>query len=104
MYKGNGTLVAALQRREIKSIYLFIIVPVCRYVTEERGLVEMKGKGSVTTYWLVSATDKVPIKKKPVQPMALKPFFRTPKNLNPATAATSNNHTPEVCIIPDRLF
>lgn len=67
------------------------------YVTEERGLVEMKGKGSVTTYWLISATDKVPIEKKPVQPMSLKPFFRVPKNMNTTTTNLSNNHTPEVC-------
>ncbi|XP_037940750.1 receptor-type guanylate cyclase Gyc76C-like [Teleopsis dalmanni] len=35
------------------------------YITEKRGLVAMKGKGEVTTYWLVGATEKA-IQKKPV--------------------------------------
>jgi class 3 adenylate cyclase len=42
------------------------ISPQCRdaldkvggYVMEERGLVQMKGKGAVNTYWLVGATEK----------------------------------------------
>lgn len=28
------------------------------YVIEERGLVNMKGKGEVMTYWLIGATEK----------------------------------------------
>uniref|UniRef100_W8AIX8 Guanylate cyclase n=1 Tax=Ceratitis capitata TaxID=7213 RepID=W8AIX8_CERCA len=35
------------------------------YVTEKRGLVSMKGKGDVVTYWLTAATEKA-IQKKPV--------------------------------------
>ncbi|XP_036326361.1 receptor-type guanylate cyclase Gyc76C-like [Rhagoletis pomonella] len=35
------------------------------YVTERRGLVAMKGKGEVVTYWLTGATEKA-IQKKPV--------------------------------------
>lgn len=35
------------------------------YITEERGLVHMKGKGEVMTYWLTGATDKA-IKKREV--------------------------------------
>ncbi|XP_067647261.1 receptor-type guanylate cyclase Gyc76C-like isoform X2 [Eurosta solidaginis] len=35
------------------------------YMTEERGLVSMKGKGEVVTYWLTGATEKA-IQKKPV--------------------------------------
>lgn len=35
------------------------------YITEERGKVYMKGKGEVTTYWLIAATEKA-IQKKPV--------------------------------------
>jgi hypothetical protein len=42
------------------------ISPQCRdaldkiggYVMEERGLVQMKGKGAVNTFWLVGATEK----------------------------------------------
>ena len=35
------------------------------YITEERGLVAMKGKGEVLTYWLMGTTDSA-IKKKQV--------------------------------------
>lgn len=28
------------------------------YIVEQRGLVSMKGKGEVLTYWLIGATDK----------------------------------------------
>lgn len=28
------------------------------YITEERGLVQMKGKGEVMTYWLIGATER----------------------------------------------
>jgi guanylate cyclase, other len=35
------------------------------YVTESRGLIKMKGKGDVQTYWLIGATDKA-IQKQPV--------------------------------------
>ena len=45
------------------------------YVTEERGLVPMKGKGEVLTYWLKGATDNIPISRVAnIQP--LKPLFR----------------------------
>ena len=36
------------------------------YITEERGLVYMKGKGEVMTYWLVGATEKA-IQKREVR-------------------------------------
>ncbi|XP_059218039.1 receptor-type guanylate cyclase Gyc76C isoform X1 [Stomoxys calcitrans] len=42
------------------------------YVTEKRGLVHMKGKGEVVTYWLVGATEKA-IQKKPVDMTDLPP-------------------------------
>ena len=35
------------------------------YITEERGLVNMKGKGEELTYWLIGATDSA-IQKKQV--------------------------------------
>lgn len=35
------------------------------YITERRGLISLKGKGEVETYWLVGATEKA-IQKKPV--------------------------------------
>lgn len=42
------------------------------YVTEKRGLVNMKGKGEVITYWLVGATEKA-IQKKEVDMTDLPP-------------------------------
>lgn len=36
------------------------------YIVEERGLVQMKGKGEVETYWLVGATEKA-IQKREVR-------------------------------------
>ncbi|XP_073839417.1 receptor-type guanylate cyclase Gyc76C-like [Musca autumnalis] len=42
------------------------------YITEKRGLVNMKGKGEVVTYWLVGATEKA-IQKKPVDMTDLPP-------------------------------
>ena len=40
------------------------------YVIEERGLVNMKGKGEVMTYWLVDATEKA-IKRREVRTKAV---------------------------------
>lgn len=42
------------------------------YITEKRGLVSMKGKGEVITYWLVGATENA-IQKKPVDMTDLPP-------------------------------
>lgn len=42
------------------------------YITEKRGLISMKGKGEVITYWLVGATDKA-IQRKPVDICDLPP-------------------------------
>lgn len=68
------------------------------YVTESRGPVEMKGKGLVNTFWLLSSTDECPIRKKPVMSSALKPLFRLPKNMGgmnlTGTTGMSSN-TPE---------
>ncbi|KAI8121971.1 hypothetical protein FF38_05671 [Lucilia cuprina] len=42
------------------------------YITEKRGLVNMKGKGEVVTYWLVGATEKA-IQKKEIDMTDLPP-------------------------------
>lgn len=48
------------------------------YLTEERGLVPMKGKGEVLTYWLNGTTEKA-IKKKKFDFPVLRPLFSLPK-------------------------
>ncbi|TMW45682.1 hypothetical protein DOY81_009239 [Sarcophaga bullata] len=42
------------------------------YITEKRGLVKMKGKGEVVTYWLIGATEKA-IQKKEIDMTDLPP-------------------------------
>ena len=65
------------------------------------------GKGKVVTYWLLGATDQVPICKKHPEASKLQPLFRSPRNLGPgggqATPAMSGTgpvqpggNTPEV--------
>ncbi|KAF5298140.1 hypothetical protein FQA39_LY02564 [Lamprigera yunnana] len=48
------------------------------YVFEERGLVNMKGKGEVKTYWLLSATEKA-IQPREVNLGELPPLFCRPR-------------------------
>lgn len=48
------------------------------YIIEERGLVNMKGKGDVETFWLVGATDKA-IQKREVDLGQLPPLFCRPR-------------------------
>lgn len=48
------------------------------YETEERGQIELKGKGKVTTYWLISATEKA-IKRREVNLSDLPPLFCRPR-------------------------
>ncbi|XP_023247521.1 receptor-type guanylate cyclase Gyc76C-like isoform X2 [Copidosoma floridanum] len=61
------------------------------YIVEERGLVKMKGKGEVNTYWLTGATEKA-IQKREVNINDLPPLFcrprRSPK-LNPDSRQAS---------------
>ncbi|KAK2576982.1 hypothetical protein KPH14_011945 [Odynerus spinipes] len=61
------------------------------YIVEERGLVHMKGKGEVKTYWLTGATEKA-IQKREVDVGDLPPLFcrprRSPK-LNPDSRQAS---------------
>ena len=51
------------------------------FVTEERGLVPMKGKGDVLTYWLKDSTDNNPVQRRLNGAGNLKPLFKLPKNL-----------------------
>ncbi|CAL7947734.1 unnamed protein product [Xylocopa violacea] len=48
------------------------------YIIEERGLVHMKGKGEVKTYWLTGATEKA-IQKRDVDVGDLAPLFCRPR-------------------------
>ncbi|XP_076626441.1 receptor-type guanylate cyclase Gyc76C isoform X1 [Colletes latitarsis] len=48
------------------------------YIIEERGLVHMKGKGEVNTYWLTGATEKA-IQKREVDVGDLPPLFCRPR-------------------------
>ncbi|XP_076675216.1 receptor-type guanylate cyclase Gyc76C isoform X3 [Andrena cerasifolii] len=48
------------------------------YIIEERGLVHMKGKGDVKTYWLTGATEKA-IQKREVDVGDLPPLFCRPR-------------------------
>ncbi|XP_032575539.1 receptor-type guanylate cyclase Gyc76C isoform X1 [Drosophila sechellia] len=55
------------------------------YITEERGLVNMKGKGEVVTWWLTGANENA-IQKKLVDMMDMPPLFSRPRKspkLNP---------------------
>lgn len=49
------------------------------YIMEDRGLVKMKGKGEVQTYWLNGATDRAIKKKKVDHGKQLRPLFSLPK-------------------------
>lgn len=48
------------------------------YVTEKRGLIQLKGKGEVVTFWLVGATEKA-IKRREVNLNDLPPLFCRPR-------------------------
>ncbi|XP_076654349.1 receptor-type guanylate cyclase Gyc76C [Halictus rubicundus] len=48
------------------------------YIIEERGLIHMKGKGEVKTYWLTGATEKA-IQKRDVDVGDLPPLFCRPR-------------------------
>merc|ERR1712110_871743 len=48
------------------------------YVTKERGLTSMKGKGEVLTYWLTGTTEEA-IRKKNQNYLKLRPLFSLPK-------------------------
>lgn len=48
------------------------------YITDDRGLVNMKGKGEVRTFWLVEANDKA-IQRREVDLGQLPPLFCRPR-------------------------
>lgn len=48
------------------------------YVTEDRGRIQMKGKGEVQTYWLVGATERA-VQRREVNLGDLPPLFSRPR-------------------------
>lgn len=63
------------------------------YITEKRGLVNMKGKGEVVTYWLVGATEKA-IQKKEIDMTDLPPpLFCRPRK---SPKLTSDSRQPSI--------
>ncbi|KAG8250716.1 Receptor-type guanylate cyclase Gyc76C, partial [Homalodisca vitripennis] len=82
-----GDTVNTASRMESNGLPLKIhISPQCRnallkiggYTMEERGLVSMKGKGEVLTYWLTGASDKA-IQRRVVDLDELPPLFCRPR-------------------------
>ncbi len=65
------------------------------FKTEERGLVPMKGKGEVLTYWLLDTLESNPIARKPSDTSKLKPLFKPPKNVTIGGAPNSQEVGPE---------
>ena len=59
------------------------------YVTEQRGLVHMKGKGDVLTHWLVGTTERA-VKRRQVDGPAQAPLFCRPANIVQPIANSSN--------------
>ncbi|KAF5306158.1 hypothetical protein FQR65_LT07434 [Abscondita terminalis] len=63
------------------------------YITEERGIVNMKGKGDVKTYWLVSATEKA-VQRREVDLGELPPLFCRPRK---SPKLTSDSRQASIC-------
>ena len=64
------------------------------YITEERGRILLKGKGEVTTYWLVKATEKA-IQRQPVELTDLPPpLFCRPRK---SPKLTYDSRQPSLC-------
>ena len=58
-------------------------------MTEKRGPVEMKGKKTMVTYWLLDSDDQNPVPRKPLPDQSkYKPFFKS-KNLRDSGNANS---------------
>ncbi|KAI9581516.1 receptor-type guanylate cyclase Gyc76C-like isoform X1 [Glossina fuscipes] len=67
------------------------------YITEKRGVVHMKGKGEVITYWLIGATEKA-IQKKPVDMTDLPPpLFCRPRR---SPKLNSDSRQPSIIGMP----
>ena len=60
----------------------------------------MKGKGEVTTYWLINSKEDNPIYKQQPDYTKLKPLFKQPKNLAMHPGANST----EVCFWSNVMF
>ncbi|XP_047001211.1 receptor-type guanylate cyclase Gyc76C-like [Schistocerca americana] len=63
------------------------------YIIEERGMVYMKGKGEVKTFWLVGATDKA-IQKREVDLTELPPLFCRPRR---SPKMNTDSRQPSIC-------
>ncbi|VEN37483.1 unnamed protein product [Callosobruchus maculatus] len=63
------------------------------YLIEERGLVNMKGKGEVRTYWLVGATEQA-VQKREVDLRGLPPLFCRPRR---SPKLTADSRQPSIC-------
>lgn len=68
------------------------------YITEERGLVNMKGKGEVLTYWLTGTTETA-IKKKKLDYSKLRPLFSLPKLGVANSVEISRRRSPRMSMI-----
>ncbi|XP_057667312.1 receptor-type guanylate cyclase Gyc76C-like isoform X1 [Diorhabda carinulata] len=63
------------------------------YIIEERGIVNLKGKGDVKTYWLTGATDQA-IQRREVDLAELPPLFCRPRK---SPKLNSESRQPSVC-------
>ena len=72
------------------------------YVMEKRGLVPMKGKGEVLTYWLNGTDSDCAIKKRNVvQSSKLRPLFSQPKlGGNSEQVSRRERKSPRMSIVP----
>ncbi|CAG9834118.1 unnamed protein product [Diabrotica balteata] len=64
------------------------------YIVEERGIVNLKGKGEVKTYWLTGATE-LAIQRREVDLAELPPLFCRPRK---SPKLNSDSRQPSVCI------
>lgn len=63
------------------------------YLTEERGMVHMKGKGEVRTYWLIGTTDNA-VQRREVDLGELPPLFCRPRR---SPKLTTDSRQASVC-------
>lgn len=62
------------------------------YKTEQRGIVQLKGKGEVITYWLIGATENA-IKRREVNLGDLPPLFCRPRRSPKSNCKLCYDHT-----------